>query len=554
MKFRLSVWGVCINALVTVAVLGYSLSAFAQQAWNSDFYNPNPEEALDRILPMPCGGHMVFREVLVAAGAGAFDDLELTLGSTDKDDGYSEALREAHLAGVFPVADAVGRAYLIGRYEVTQAQHNTLSGDCTAVKDALPATGLTKVDAQVFALAYSRWLSEHHAQALLQLDGVPGHLRLPTEAEWEFAARGGLKAGAKLRDERFPMPEGGIDEYVWYKEPQRSRGEVQEIGLLSGNPLGLHDILGNVAEYVLEPFRLNKHGRLHGQAGGWMVKGGDVKTPKGSIRSSWRKEIGPLQSADALKSVGFRLVLSAPIERAAVRVGKLREEWTQLPKIDNAVVQEKKVGEQARTDPVQELSELADAADDGPFKQRMLRLRAKLQANVRSRNEARDRAALSHYRLGALLGERVRNDYCRLFDIQEIEKERLSELKQIEETRRRSPGQIAQDEVDGYRNDYERMTKLAKRQLDVAQGNLRVYQETAIELAEAFPEAVIVKQSPIAQRRLSEREWGSVVPFVAVLHRHAMAYEIGDEIPTLEQVAEDLVAIKPRGRPCDPPK
>ena len=99
-----------------------------------------------------------------------------------------------------------------------------------------------------------------------------GFARLPTEVEWEFAARGGTAVSQADFSERvFPMTEG-IVRYVWFAGAESANGKAQFIGLLKPNPLRLHDMLGNIDEMVFEPFRLNRLNRLHGQAGGYVVR------------------------------------------------------------------------------------------------------------------------------------------------------------------------------------------------------------------------------------------------------------------------------------------
>jgi formylglycine-generating enzyme required for sulfatase activity len=78
------------------------------------------------------------------------------------------------------------------------------------------------------ANAYAKWLSEKTGQSY----------RLPTESEWEYAARGGT-AGAWWWGERF--------------EPNRlARGEVKPVGSFEANPFGLHDMLSNAREWVAD--------------------------------------------------------------------------------------------------------------------------------------------------------------------------------------------------------------------------------------------------------------------------------------------------------------
>src|SRR5690606_2360169 len=144
---------------------------------------------------------------------------------------------------------------------------------CTTPKNTLvvPQTEISWMDAIRVSDLYNQWLRDNAADKLPKEDGLAGFVRLPTEIEWEYAARGGSSlSSAEFRDVRYPM-RGGMNDYEGYAGSQSSNGAVQLMGRLEPNPLGLHDILGNVDEMILEPFRLNKLDRQHGQAGGFVV-------------------------------------------------------------------------------------------------------------------------------------------------------------------------------------------------------------------------------------------------------------------------------------------
>jgi hypothetical protein len=70
--------------------------------------------------------------------------------------------------------------------------------------------------------------------------------RLPTESEWEFAARGGQTSN-------YAFPDAQIDEYAW--DARNAQGMPHSAGTRKANPYGLKDMNGNVAEWRIEPLR-----------------------------------------------------------------------------------------------------------------------------------------------------------------------------------------------------------------------------------------------------------------------------------------------------------
>ncbi len=86
------------------------------------------------------------------------------------------------------------------------------------------------------AVLYCQWLTEN----------TGGRYRLPSEAEWEYAARGGRKS-----QENFSFAGGHkLKEVAWYN--QNSMGITQPVGMKLPNELGLYDLNGNVWEWCAD--------------------------------------------------------------------------------------------------------------------------------------------------------------------------------------------------------------------------------------------------------------------------------------------------------------
>jgi formylglycine-generating enzyme len=116
----------------------------------------------------------------------------------------------------------------------------------TGFNDKAPINNITWVD----AINYCNWLSKKEGLTPVYTSKGPFYYcnfkangyRLPTEAEWEFAAKGGIKT------KKFTYSGGNnLDEVAWHKG--NSGGKTQTIGTKTANELGLHDMTGNVWEW-----------------------------------------------------------------------------------------------------------------------------------------------------------------------------------------------------------------------------------------------------------------------------------------------------------------
>lgn len=465
-----------VRALLLLGLLGAAPASAAEPGWPERLYNPQKAEG-DLVLAMPCGGAMAFRRVELPAD-GPLGDRRVQLGGTDDKVAYAESTRADYVGGGFSEPGRKGvRAYFIGKYEVTQAQLAAFEQPCKPVtgESRLPAVEITWAEAVGFAARYSTWLVAHAADALPAEAGAPGFVRLPTEAEWEYAARGGAAVADSVFIERtFPTPDG-ITRFAWHQGTESANNELNAIGLLKPNPLGLHDVLGNVGEFVLDPFRLNKLSRLHGQAGGQTVKGGDYRTPAGELRSAARMEFAPVDRKGERRSpsTGFRVVLVPPSLPSTERLAAIRDAWSELP--SSAVP--------PQDDPVKEAEALAQSVDSPDLRKRIAALSTVIKASIQARNEQRDRAAVNAIRVGAYVADKLASDR-RILAV----RENLLKLA-----------------AAGTPEHKERADGLAAAQRAFDE-NVNYYLDVVLSVATDYPASVVESQSEVLKRDLEGKK------------------------------------------------
>lgn len=186
-----------------------------------------------------------------------------------------------------PVREVViDRPIAIGKYEVTQAQWHACasSGFCRRIADPEPGDDQRPVQNISWADAESfvAWLRKETEKAY----------RLPTEAEWEYAARGGEPTkfwwGDQLEDGRANCSECGG---AW------DRKRPADIGSYDPNPFGLYDMNGGVSEWVADCW-IGNYQDAPGNGAARSVSFCPQRVLRGG---SWRSELGDVTSSSRFR-------------------------------------------------------------------------------------------------------------------------------------------------------------------------------------------------------------------------------------------------------------
>lgn len=139
---------------------------------------------------------------------------------------------------------------------------------------------------------------------------------LPTEAQWEYACRAGMSAALYTGEEIVDANVSeNLDSIAWYKG--NSGNSYHPVGLLKPNGFGLYDMLGNVAEHVLD-WRLDDLGSdaviepTGPESGTYAVpRGGSYNKPASNCRAAFRQHWVKRDIDGRHSDIGFRLYAPA---------------------------------------------------------------------------------------------------------------------------------------------------------------------------------------------------------------------------------------------------
>ena len=226
--------------------------------------------------------------------------------------------------------------FYLGKYEVTQKLYREVTGEnpSSFKGDDLPVENITWLEAARFC----NKLSERDGRTpvyAIEGDAVSWNreangYRLPTEAEWEYAARGGTttpfytKKAPGADDVNFyghypyQIEQNYFNDEVLETRPGVYRGNTLPVGKFKPNPFGLYDIYGNVGEWCFDFYgdygvsagstsvTVDPAGKPSGtrrvhRGGGWNDFGKN-------LRSAYR---GAMQQSSKSYNVGLRLAMNA---------------------------------------------------------------------------------------------------------------------------------------------------------------------------------------------------------------------------------------------------
>jgi len=195
----------------------------------------------------------------------------------------------------------ISQPFYLSQYEVTQAQWQAVMGVAHQSSrfqgENRPVEQVSWDEAHAFIKALNK--RETKTSGLL--------CRLPTEAQWEYAARAGTSTPHSFGDNA-----AKLGDYAWYDK--NAEGETHPVGQKNPNAWGLYDMYGNVWEWMQDwygPYPANAVQDPSGPAAGAgrVIRGGSWFYPATGARSANRSRQRPGERRSYL---GFRIACSVP--------------------------------------------------------------------------------------------------------------------------------------------------------------------------------------------------------------------------------------------------
>ena len=221
-----------------------------------------------------------------------------TMGSPDTEPGRYDNEGPQHEV-------TLTQGFYLGKFELTQGQWESVMGTSPWAGESY-----VQVDPDNPAV-YISWEDMQAFIAALNAAEGSDVYRLPTEAEFEYACRAGTTTRWSFGDD-----EGQLGQYAWYYDNAWNVGEqyAHEVGTKLANPWGLHDMHGNVYEWVHDWYGAYMSSAQTDPTGpstgsGRVLRGGHFRHDARYVRSAYRHGYSP---GHRYHFVGARLLRQGP--------------------------------------------------------------------------------------------------------------------------------------------------------------------------------------------------------------------------------------------------
>ena len=212
---------------------------------------------------------------------------DFKMGCTNSSDSDADANEK-------PAQDRHVSDFYMGKYEVTQQLWFVImnSNPSEQVNDKFPVQNVSWDDCQLF---------------IQRLNAITGrNFRLPTETEWEYAAKAHLNSSGKLSNTpyKYAGTDTELSSYAWYSS--NSSGSLHTVGSKKPNDFGLYDMSGNVIEWCQDIYTNYSTGYPEIDKDERVLRGGYYDGDAGSVRCTSR---GSSNYKNRRIPFGFRLCL-----------------------------------------------------------------------------------------------------------------------------------------------------------------------------------------------------------------------------------------------------